>query len=146
MRGRKQPLVRGLKEQRRCLHISASYLHCLLGDYQHTIPSLQDYRDKIKPEWILHSSNRDVFTKAKLFEAFFFKVLTTKSRGGGGNGGTVTKLLQVVPKLNTKRYCYYYTSPNQIRQTETLKSYGCNSANFDKDKLWPQSGPQRNVF
>lgn len=50
---------------------SAGYLHCPLGDYQRAIPSLQDYRDKIKLEWILHSSNREVFTKAKLFEALF---------------------------------------------------------------------------
>lgn len=57
----------------KCLHISASYLHCPLGDNQHTIPSQRDYRDKIEPKWILHSSNRDLFTKAKLFEPFFLK-------------------------------------------------------------------------
>lgn len=50
----------GVRKKRgidKCLHISASYLHCPLGDYQHTTPSLPDYRDKIKPEWILDSSN-----------------------------------------------------------------------------------------
>lgn len=69
-------LVSGLRGGRvaKCLHISASYLHCPLGDNQHTAPSRQDYKDKIEPKWLLHSSNRDLFTKGKLFQAFF-KVL-----------------------------------------------------------------------
>lgn len=85
-RGEKTP-VSGLRAEgiAKCLHISASYLHCPLGDYQHTIPSLQDYRDKIKPEWILHSSNRRVFTKAQLSEAFLLNLHQLES-GGAGSG------------------------------------------------------------
>lgn len=38
---------RAMRAQRvaKCLHISASYLHCPLGDNQHSAPSQQDYRD-----------------------------------------------------------------------------------------------------
>lgn len=50
----------------KCLHISTSYLHCPPRDYQRTIPSLQDCRDKIEPAWILRSFYGDLFTKAKL--------------------------------------------------------------------------------
>lgn len=69
-----KPLVSGpVGAQRvaKCLHISASYLHCPQGDNQRTIPSSQqDYRDKIEPKWILHSPHCDLFTKAELFKAF----------------------------------------------------------------------------
>lgn len=54
------------REIAKCLHISTSYLHCPPGDYQRTIPSQQDYRDKIEPGRILRSFSRDPFTKAQL--------------------------------------------------------------------------------
>lgn len=40
-------LERAMRAQRvaKCLHISASYLHCPVGDNQHSAPSQQDYRE-----------------------------------------------------------------------------------------------------
>lgn len=94
--GEKTP-VSGLRAEgiAKCLHISASYLHCPLGDYQHTIPSLQDYRDKIKPEWILHSSNRRVFTKAQLSEAFLLNLHQPEN----GSAGSAEKEAAVRPNF-----------------------------------------------
>lgn len=44
-----------------------TYLHCPLGDNQHTIPSQQDYTDKIELNGFLHSSNRGLFTESQTF-------------------------------------------------------------------------------
>lgn len=67
----------------KCLHISASYLHCPLGDDQHTSQSQQDYRDKIGPKWILHCQQQLVY-KSQTFEGECYYNLQGIEKGGVG--------------------------------------------------------------
>lgn len=71
--GGEKTLVSGPKEQKGLPNVyTFQRVICIVRwETISAIPSLQDYRDKIKLEWILHSSDQEVFTKAKLFEALF---------------------------------------------------------------------------